>query len=372
MTRLRLLFSALLVLALASFAAWRIYGPVNVPVFRPPQDGWEELLHRRIALPPGYRLSVFARDLDGPRLMQMTADGGLLVSGFTSDSLYLLKPDGDGDGRSDGTTILRRDWNLPHGLLLEGRALYVAEETKVTRYDFDGARLTDPQLILDGLPAGGHRSRTLKRGPDGAFYLSLGSSCNSCIEDDPRRAAILRFAEGETPQVYAAGLRNSVGFDWQPATGDLYAVDNGRDNLGDDQPDDELNRIVSGGHYGWPYVHGKGVIDPDLAATAPPDLRPIPPVHGLGAHRAPLSLHFLKDGSALVTEHGSWNRSTKVGYRIVRLNFGQETSESPFLTGCEVDGDVICRPVDVLEAADGSIYVSDDYAGAILRLIPVP
>lgn len=368
----RSLLSTAALLGVALYAAWRIYGPVNAPFFPPTRDGWNETLQQRITLPPGWRFSVFARDLDGPRLMQFTADGGLLVSGFTSDELFVLKPDGDGDGRSDGTTVLKQGWNLPHGLLLEGQTLYVAEETKVTRYIFDGATLSSPQLIVDGLPsAGGHRSRTLKRGPDGALYLSIGSSCNACVETDSRRATILRFKEGEQPQIYAAGLRNSVGFDWQPGTGDLYAVDNGRDNLGDDQPDDELNRITAGGHYGWPFVHSFGIADPELGASLPAGVQPVPPVHGFGAHRAPLSIRFLSDGTALVSEHGSWNRSVKAGYRIVQLAIhGSAVTERAFLTGCEVDGDVICRPVDVLEAPDRSIYVSDDYAGAIYRLVP--
>ncbi len=371
MTLRRASLSVAGLLAVALYAAWRIYGPVNVPFFPPARDKWEEALQRRITLPPGWRFTVFARNLDGPRLMQFTADGGLIVSGFTSERLFLLKPDGDGDGRSDDVTALTGGWNLPHGLLFEGQTLFIAEETKVTRYAFDGVSLSSPQLLVDGLPSGGHRSRTLKRGPDGALYLAIGSSCNACVETDPRRAAILRFKDGQPPQLYAAGLRNSVGFDWQPGTGDLYAVDNGRDNLGDDQPDDELNRIVGGGHYGWPYAHGFGIPDPELGTSLPAGLQPVAPVHGFGAHRAPLSIRFLRDGTALVSEHGSWNRSVKAGYRIVQLVFhGNTISESAFMTGCEVDDDVICRPVDILEAPDRSIYVSDDYAGAIYRLVP--
>lgn len=373
MSRFRLPLAIAVLLAGALYGAWRLYGPVNVPLLPPPADQWEQALHDRIRLADGYRFTIFARDLDGPRLMQMTADGGLIMSGYTSDKIFILKPDGDGDGRSDGTTVLQQGWNLPHGLLREGRALYVAEETRITRYDFDGAMLSNPHVLVDGLPAGGHRSRTLKRGPDGALYLSIGSSCNSCIEDDARRAAILRFAEGAAPQLYAAGLRNSVGFDWQPGSNTFFAVDNGRDNLGDDLPDDELNRVVAGGHYGWPFVHGKDVTDPELGRQIPAGIQPMPPVHGFGAHRAPLSILFLAADTALVAEHGSWNRTVKAGYQVIRLQFsGDSVNEDPFMTGCERDGDVICRPVDILQATDRSIYVSDDYAGAVYRLVPAP
>ena len=210
--------------------------------------------------------------------------------------------------------------------------------------------------------------------------MSIGSSCNACIEDHPWRAAILRFKEGATPEIFASGLRNTVGFDWQPETGALFGVDNGRDHLGDDVPDDEVNRIMVGQHYGWPYVHGAEVRDPGLYAELPPGHSPVPQFHGLGGHVAPLSIRFLRNqadpalnGTALVAEHGSWNRREKAGYRIVRLVFdGDSVREEVFLGGCEVNGEVICRPVDILEAPDGRLYVSDDYAGAVYTITKTP
>jgi glucose/arabinose dehydrogenase len=235
-------------------------------------------------------------------------------------------------------------------------------------------------VILEGIPAGGHSSRTLKRGPNGFLYLSIGSSCNACIDDHPWRAAILRFKEGTAPEIFASGLRNTVGFDWQPGTGALFGVDNGRDNLGDDIPDDEVNRIEEGKHYGWPYMHGADVPDPTLYAAMPPGLSPVSQFHGLGGHVAPLSIRFLRNqadtalnGTALVAEHGSWNRSEKAGYRIIRLVFeGSSVREEVLLSGCEVNGEVICRPVDILEAPDGRLFVSDDYAGAVYAIIQTP
>ena len=357
------------------------FGPLNGPSRPPPRDQWEILLRERIKLPDGYRLEVFARDLGRLRLMQMTADGDLIVSGYRDGNILLVKADGDGDGRSDGQEDLLEGVNQPHGLLLEGHTLYVAEEQRVVSYDFDGVKLDKERVILEGIPGGGgHSSRTFKRGPDGFLYLSIGSSCNSCVEEHPWRAGVIRFKEGAAPEIFASGLRNTVGFDWQPGTGALFGVDNGRDNLGDDVPDDEVNRIEAGKHYGWPFVHGTDVKDPTLYAVMPQGLAPVLQFHGLGAHVAPLSIRFLKNqadaalnGTALVAEHGSWNRTEKAGYRIIRLIFeGDKAREEVFLTGCQANEEVICRPVDILEAPDGRLYVTDDYAGSIYSIAKVP
>ena len=367
-------FAFLGVLLVGTAIAWGQLGPFNGPSRSPPRDQWEVLLRERIKLPKGYRLEVFARDLGRLRLMQMTAEGDLIVSGYRDGNILLLKADGDGDGRNDGQQELREGLNQPHGLLLEGHTLFVAEEQRVVSYEFDGAKLDKERVILEGIPGGdGHSSRTLGRGPDGFLYLSIGSSCNSCIEEHPWRAAIIRFKEGTAPEIFASGLRNTVGFDWQPGTGVLFGVDNGRDNLGDDVPDDEVNRIEAGKHYGWPYVHGADVKDPELNSAMPQGLAPVSQFHGLGGHVAPLSIRFLRDGTALVAEHGSWNRTEKSGYRIIRLVFeGDKVREEVFLSGCQANEEVICRPVDILEAPDGRLFVSDDYTGAIYTIAKVP
>ena len=355
------------ILALSALIAWWRLGTVNGAT-PPPPGQWEFLIREQIKLPAGYNLSIFAANLGQPRVMQMTPQGDLLVSNYAG-TVDLVQADRDGDGRSDGRAELARGLNTPHGLLLEGNTVFVAEEHRVVKYDFDGATLSDPRVILEGIPEGGHASRTLNRGPDGLLYLAVGSSCNSCIEDHPWRAAIIRFREGGTPEIFAQGLRNTVGFDWR--AGVMYGVDNGRDNMGDDVPDDEVNRIEAGKHYGWPYLHGSTVKDPGLFDSMPAGLAPTPQFHGLGGHVAPLSILFLKNQPdvALVAEHGSWNRSKKSGYRIIRLVFdGESAREKIFMEGCEKDETVICRPVDTLEAPDGSLFVSDDYAGAIYRI----
>lgn len=353
------------VLGICLAIVWWRMGTVN-PASPPAEGDWAELIRDRIKVPEGWRFSVHATGLGSPRSLQMTEGGDLLVSSYDGGTIHLLKTSGE-------RVILAKGLSTPHGLLLEGGALFVAEEHRVLKYDFDGAALSNQRVILEGIPEGGHSSRTIKRGPDGFLYLSVGSSCNSCIEDHPWRAAIIRFKEGGAPEIFAQGLRNTVGFDWKD--GVMYGVDHGRDNLGDDVPDDEVNRIEQGRHYGWPYLHGADVHDPKLFSSLPPGLGPVPQFHGLGGHVAPLSIKFLRNepNVALIAEHGSWNRSVKSGYRIIRLTIeGESAREEVFLSGCERNEEVICRPVDVLEAPDGSLFVSDDYAGAVYRIAKAP
>ena len=239
------------------------------------------------------------------------------------------------------------------------------------------------ERIVKDIPAGGgHWTRTLRFGADGWMYVSIGSSCNVCREQAPRRAAIVRYREdGSGEQIYATGLRNSVGFDWRPADGQLYATDNGRDLLGDDFPPCELNLIVQGGFYGWPIANGDRVPDPDFGKGEEARIASsIPPVHGFRPHNAPLGITFLRSpqvpeayrGAALVALHGSWNRTRKDGYKVVSLHWQPDGRivERDFLTGFlgASDDDVIGRPVDVAEGPDGAVYVSDDQAGAIYRV----
>ncbi|MGH7897100.1 MAG: PQQ-dependent sugar dehydrogenase, partial [Candidatus Binatia bacterium] len=262
--------------------------------------------------------------------------------------------------------------------------LYVAETSAIGRVRLgadEGHLQGDYERIVTGLPEGGnHWTRTIRFGPDGKLYATVGSSCNACFEKDPRRAAMLRFEpDGSGGRIWASGLRNSVDFDWRPETGDLYATDNGRDLLGDDEPPCELNRIVEGGFYGWPIANGDRVADPDHGEGRSPGIaRSLPPVHGFRPHTAPLGIAFLRDprwpdeyrGAAVVALHGSWNRTKKIGYEVVTLHWNADGTieERKLLTGLLENEDVIGRPVGVAEGPDGAVYVSDDYAGLIYRI----
>jgi len=341
----------------------------------------------RVRAAAGFRVELYAADLPGARSLRATAAGDLLVALSRRGEIVLLEPDADGDGRSDARRVIQAGLEKPHGVELHDGWLYVGETDAVGRVPFDAqARATRGRYerIVRDLPTGGHWTRTARIGPDGGLYVSIGSSCNVCLEDDPRRAAIVRYAaDGSGEEIFATGLRNAVGFDWQPATGELFATDNGRDLLGDDFPPCELNRVVRGGFYGWPFANGANIPDPDHGAGHQARVaQAIPPVHEFRAHNAPLGIRFVRGarvppdyrGAALVALHGSWNRTRKDGYAVVSLHWRPDGTieEREFLTGFLTGEQVIGRPVDVEEAPDGAFYVSDDYAGAVYRVTAEP
>ena len=338
----------------------------------------------RFRVPAGFSLSIFADGLGKIRWLKTTQTGDLIATRPRDGQVILLTRDEDANGRSDDTIVLLEGLNRPHGIELREGWLYIGETDAVGRIRFDAkARKTRGvyERIVTGIPGGGgHWSRTLGFGPDGLLYVSIGSSCNACIEEDQRRAGLVRYrADGSGEELVATGLRNAVGFDWQPGTGHLYATDNGRDLLGDDFPPCELNLVEERGFYGWPIANGNNVPDPDFGAGQQTRIdASIPPVHSFRAHNAPLGIHFIRDArvpdelrdAALVALHGSWNRSRKDGYKIVSLTWQPDGSihEADFMTGFEQDEDVVGRPVHIVEGRDGAFYISDDYAGAVWRV----
>jgi glucose/arabinose dehydrogenase len=382
------LAAVLLVAALLALVWW---GPVTVSDKRvlldfmlgrgiaPPS---EESVARRLVVPPGYRVQVYSAEVPLARVLLVTPAGDLLVSRTRGDVVSLLERDRDGDGKADGHRVLIDSLDGPHGLALHDGWLYVAERTRIARARFDAAtgQLTGAlEPVLTGLTTDGlHQTKTLGVGPDGWLYVSQGSTCNVCIEEDPRRATFMRLRpDGSEAAIHATGLRNSVGFDWAPWDGALYATDNGRDLLGDDLPPDELNRIEAGRFYGWPCEHGRGVPDPEYGGRCTGTATPTPPVHDFRPHNAPLGIHFLRgarlpghERAALVALHGSWNRTTPDGYKVVALRWNEDGSitESDFLTGFLGPDGIIGRPAFVTEGPDGAIYVSDDYAGVVYRV----
>jgi glucose/arabinose dehydrogenase len=347
---------------------------------KPPKP---ELFGSRIRVPDGFSIALYAQ-VPSARFLLATPAGDLLVSVPRQGRVVRLARDEDADGLPDLQETLLEDLDRPHGMDLHEGWLYVAEGSAVGRVRFDvetGAVTGAFERVLTGLPSGGnHWTRTLRSGPDGWMYLTVGSSCNVCIEEDPRRAAMLRFRpDGSGEEVHARGLRNAVGFDWQPGSDALYATDNGRDLLGDDFPPCELNHVVAEGDYGWPVANGDRVLDPDVgtghearaaASTAP--------AYSFPAHNAPLGMRFLRSsalptlyrGAALVALHGSWNRTRKDGYKVVSLHWSSDGGifSRDFVWGFLEEENVIGRPVDVTESRDGTIFVSDDFAGAIYRV----
>lgn len=393
MKRVLITVGGVLLVAAVALAAFLRFGPVTVgdPLallrfmlgmgVEPPADA---ALVSSLQAPPGLHVGVYARDVPLARMLEFTPAGDLVVSRSRADEVVLLERDRDHDGRSDAQRVLLSGLDGPHGLALRDGWLYVAERTAVGRVRLDADRGTlagKYQHILTGLTKDGlHVTRTIAFGPDGWLYLAQGSSCNACVEKDPRRATILRMRpDGSEAAIYATGLRNSVGFDWAPWDGAMYATENGRDLLGDDFPPDELNRIEQGRFYGWPFVNGFGVRDPDQGATEQArQVAATNPVHGFRAHNAPLGIHFLRGQSwtvrwprtALVALHGSWNRRSPDGYEVAALQWQDDGSivESHFLTGFIGPDGIVGRPADVTEGPDSAIYVSDDYAGVIYRV----
>ena len=364
---------------------YAVNGPMLQMMFgRSAKTPGKSLIEQRIQVPDGYAIHFYAGDLADARMLRFTTTGDLLVSKPRSGEIVLLERDDDGDGHPDGRRTLLTGLNGPHGLDVHGPWLYIGESDAIARVRFDPATRTtqgEVERIITGLPGdGNHWKKTVRFGPDGWLYVSVGSSCNVCIEEDERRATLLRFRpDGSQPEIYATGLRNTVGFDWHPVTGQLYGTDNGRDLLGNDFPPCELNAIDRGKFYGWPFANGDRVIDPDLGAGHEAQIATsVPPAHAFRAHNAPLGIVFLKHektpadlrGSALVALHGSWNRTRKDGYKVVSLHWGDdgEIEERDFVSGFERDENVMGRPVDIAQGPDGSIYISDDFMGGIWRV----
>jgi len=382
----RIVAGLLLVIALAWIGLKVFVGAVNVPLGSTSAAAGK--LSSVLHLPPGFQYTVYADDVPNARELRLTRVGDLLVANPNRDQIVLLKKDRDGNGRHDGQTVILQALHSPNGMDFyaddQGREwLYVAEEDAIGRVGFDHASGTTAgayERLVTGLPGGGnHWKKSLRFGPDGMMYVTFGSSCNVCVEEDKRRATMMRYRpDGSGEEIYASGLRNSEGFDWT-AAGALYATDNGRDLLGDDFPPCELNRIEQGRFYGWPFANGDHLPDPDYGKDRTAEINAsVSPAHSFRAHNAPLGMAFLRSevypveyrGAALVALHGSWNRSQKDGYKVISLHWQADGSivEKEFMTGF-LDGDrARGRPAEVIENRDGDIFISDDYAGAVYRV----
>ena len=333
-----------------------------------------------MTVPSGTKLSVYAEGLGAPRFMAVDHAGVPYVADRAGGRVVRLE-DVDGDGVADQTEVVLDRLNAPHSIAFHDGYLYVTETNQVIRArddDSDGS-YDNPEVVIPDLPTGGHWSRTIVFGPDGKLYLSVGSSCNACREEEPIRATVSRYdADGSNGEIISVGLRNAVGLAFD-AHGQLWATNNGRDLLGDDVPPETLNLVTDGTDFGWPRCHSGDIPDPELAGdTGCQDVDQ--PAVRMQAHSAPLGLTFLDanaldgsfDGDALIAFHGSWNRSEPTGYKVVRVSFrdGVPSGEvTDFVTGFLLDdGESWGRPVDVLQLPDGSVLISDDSGGRIFRL----
>lgn len=372
-----LAFSCLLAFANSCLA--QELKPVVVSVPEKYREGVFEKQRELKAL-PGFRVSVFASDLGGARFMAENSDGVIFLS-VPSDGTVLALPDKDNDGIADEVIVYARGLKRPHGLAIRDGELLVAESGRVLSLrDSNGDLKADSsKVITEDVPAGGgHWTRTIVVGPDKALYVSAGSSCNACVEKDKRRASVLRFKDSKA-ELFATGLRNTVGLEFHPKTGGLWGVDNGRDHLGDDLPPEEVNLIEKGKDYGWPYCYGNRKPDPELGYKER-CLRTVPPEVEMQAHSAPLGVAFgtglnfpkLVMRSLIIAFHGSWNRSVPTGYKVVAVPFNDKgmPAGAPFdvITGWLSGGEPWGRPVDILVGSDGAMYISDDSAGAVYRV----
>ena len=340
----------------------------------------DDLRLGEIKLPPGFAIEVFVRDIPGARSLALGAKGTLFVGSRGAGKVYAVRY--AGTPRAELLT-LARGLDSPNGVAFRDGALYVAEISRVTRFDDIENRLDNPPkpvLVNGSFPHDQHHGwKFIRFGPDGRLYLPVGAPCNVCESKDPRYATIMRMApDGKNLEIFARGVRNTVGFDWHPTSHELWFTDNGRDLMGDNIPPDELNRAPKPGlHFGFPYWHGRDIPDPEFGGKLKQGAF-LPPEIELPAHVAALGMRFYTGtmfpaqyrDQIFIAEHGSWNRSVPIGYRVslVLLQGDKAVSYQVFAEGWLSGAEAWGRPVDLQVMPDGSLLVSDDKAGAVYRI----
>jgi Raf kinase inhibitor-like YbhB/YbcL family protein len=341
----------------------------------------------QLKVPEGFSVQPFAQGLGNTRIIAVAENGFIYVSRREEGDVLLLK-DEDGDGQADGAAVQVAARAQAHGLAIKDNRLYLVTVREIFVADIkDDGTLGPLKMIIGDLPdAGQHPNRVMSFGPDGMLYISIGSTCNACNESNAENATIVRATpDGKSRTIFASGLRNTIGYDWHPGTGELWGLDHGIDFLGDDVQPEELNKLEPGKHYGWPHVYGKIGINPQ--STPPGGITKeqwrelsAPMVVGYTAHAAPMQLKFYRGsafpaefaGDAFATMRGSWNRNPASGYEIVRIRFNGDTPVKiePFLTSFLSDGGKthFARPVGLAVAKDGSLLMADDANGVIYRI----
>jgi glucose/arabinose dehydrogenase len=377
------------------------FGVVLGTLNKPGYLAFEERLLRRLRVAEGFAVTVFAAPGGNARMLAAGTAGQVYLTRQAQGDVVLLR-DTDGDGRADDTRVVASGLELVHGIAIGAGIAYLASPTTVwtAMINADGS-FGPPAVLVADLPDGGqHRARTIKIGPDGLLYLGVGSTCNACDETNEENATILRMApDGSQRTIFASGLRHTIGFGWHPDTGELWGMDNGTDWRGNDTPPEELNRIVEGGNYGWPFCYGARRVD-RLLNVAPPGgqsrdaycAATRAPALTYTAHSAPIGMTFYTGtqfppnyrGDAFVALRGSWNRTPISGYKVVRIHFssdGRPTRVEDFVTGFAVesrrDADdgrgfdlpyQFARLTGITVAPDGALLVADDSNGVIYRI----
>jgi glucose/arabinose dehydrogenase len=332
-----------------------------------------------LRLPPGFRANVYASDLVGVRFITFGPDGTLYAAVLGPGQIVAFSGV-DAQGRPQRTWVVADGLFDPTSVVYHDGALYVGEQTRVTRLPLgpDGTA-TGRQVLVDNLPSGGHATRTVLFGPDGGLYVSIGSSCNNCVETDPHRASVWRYnADGSGGRLYARGLRNAVGMTVNPATDEIWVTNMGRDLMGDDTPPETIYALKDGANYGWPRCQAGTIVDPDLGHPGDCDGVERPLIE-MQAHSAPLGLAFYtaqqfpaRWRGLFVAFHGSWNRTVPTGYKVVHIPLdaaGHVAGPAEdFATGWLQGNDASGRPVGVAVGPGGALYVSDDKANMIYRI----
>ena len=335
-----------------------------------------------LKVPPGFSVTLYTSDVKNARAMTLGEKGTLFVGSRREGRVYAVV-DENGDHKADRVYTIAKGLDMPVGVAYRNGSLYVSAVSRILRYDEIENHLSDPPapaVVTDRLPEDKHHGwKYLAFGPDGKLYVAVGAPCNICEVDFARHGHIARMnPDGSGYEVVARGIRNSVGFDWDPSNNQLWFTDNGRDWLGDDQPPDELNHAPSNGlHFGYPYCHGNAIADPEFGKQhSCSEFRA--PALELGPHVAALGMRFYSgsmfppeyQGRIFIAEHGSWNRSKKIGYRITLATPDKEGHwrYSVFAEGWLQGEHAWGRPVDILQMPDGALFVSDDEAGVIYRI----
>lgn len=369
-------FLVLIVLVFATYAVLR-----TVPVNNCGENGTGLAC---IKLPPGFSIDYYARNVEGARSMTLSPNGTLFVGSRDAGKVYAVR-DRNNDSKADDVIVLAQGLDMPNGVAFRNGSLYVAEVSRVIRYDNIEASLEKPPapvVVNDKFPSDqAHGWKYIKFGPDGKLYVPVGMPCNICNKEgeDERYGTIMRMEpDGNQLEIFAKGIRNTVGFAWHPLTGELWFTDNGRDWLGDDTPPDELNRAPKiGMHFGFPFCHAGDIPDPEFgnlrncSEFTPPEMK-------LGPHVAALGMTFYTGSmfpeeyknQIFIAEHGSWNRKVPIGYRVslVKLENNKTVNYEPFADGWLQGLAAWGRPVDVLVMPDGALLVSDDKNNAIYRV----